>query len=53
MAAKTKYVKVTLKKYRAFQELEKGRSTKDVTIKFNLPGISLHERRMKKNLWHI
>ena len=49
MTTKKKYVEITLeKKYKALQELEKGKSTKDVAAKFNLPGSSLHEEKWTK-----
>ena len=50
MATKRKYVEVTLKKIQSFIGTEKGKSMKDVDAKCNLPGSSLHGRKMKKNL---
>ena len=49
MATKRKYIQGTLAKYKVLQELEKWKSTKDLAAKFNLPGSSLHERKMKKD----
>ena len=37
------------KKYKALQKLGERKTTKDATVKFNLPGTSLHRRKMKKN----
>ena len=51
MAVKSKYLEVILKrKCKALQKFEKGMSTKEVTIKFDLSGSSLQRRGMKKNL---
>ena len=38
MATKRKYVKVTVKKYKALQEFEKGKVTKNLADKFHLSG---------------
>ena len=39
------------KKYKALQEFEKGKSTKDVAAKWRLPTCCcFHGRKMKKNL---
>ena len=43
MTAKRRYVEVTLKKYKALQELKKGKSTNHVAAKCNLQG------RLKKS----
>ena len=50
MSTKRKDVEVTLKKKKALQEPEKGKSAKDVAAKYNLPKSSLRGRRMMKNL---
>ena len=38
--------KILRKKYKILQELEKGKSTKEVAAKFHLPGSSLHGRKV-------
>ena len=49
MATKRKHVEVTLKiKYEALQELEKGKSAKEVAAKFNVPGSTLSTWKKNK-----
>ena len=49
MATKRKHVEVTLKiKYEALQELEKGKSAKNVAAKFNVPGSTLCTKKKNK-----
>ena len=50
---KEKVRRVDSKKIQSFAETANGKSTKDVATKSNLPGSSLHGRKMKKNLWNI